>query len=135
MVRVYYLFRGSASHRMLVLLHLPIWVFLLFCVCVCVCVCVLYYKFILYSLEEHPIKLWKKIYSFCKLCIDHCLLGQSSRSWELSRTIPDSLPTICSTKLENWTFKVQMLSKWKITFLYYLYQVVKTTYCREVFIW
>ena len=130
MVRVYYLFRGSASHRMLVPLHLPIWVFASF-----FCVCVLYYKFILYSLEEHPIKLWKKIYSFCKLCIDHCLLGQSSRSWELSRTIPDSLPTICSTKLENWTFKVQMLSKWKITFLYYLYQVVKTTYCREAFIW
>ena len=25
--------------------------------CVCVCVCVLYYKFILYSLEKHPIKL------------------------------------------------------------------------------
>ena len=134
MVRVYYLFRGSASHRTLVPLHLPIWVFASFFF-LCVCVCVLYYKFILYSLEEHPIKLWKKICSFCKLCIDHCLLGQSSRSWELSRTIPDSLPTICSTKLENWTFKVQMLSKWKITFLYYLYQVVKTTYCREAFIW
>lgn len=66
-------------------------------------------------------------------CVDHCLLDQSSRSWELSRTIPDSLPTICSTKLENWTFKVQMLSKWKITFFIfiYLFQVVKTAYCRS----
>ena len=134
MVRVYYLFRGSALHRMLVPLHLPIWVFLLFCVCVCVCVCVVLQIYIVFT-RGAPNKAVKKIYSFCKLCIDHCLLGQSSRSWELSRTIPDSLPTICSTKLENWTFKVQMLSKWKITFLYYLYQVVKTTYRREAFIW
>ena len=47
---------GGASHGTLVPLHLPL---LGFCFFFCVCVCCITNLYCI-SLEEHPIKLWKK---------------------------------------------------------------------------
>ena len=66
MVRVYYLFRGSASHRTLVPLHLPIWVFASFFLCVCVCVCVVLQIYIVFTRGE-PNKAVKKNLLFLQI--------------------------------------------------------------------